>query len=85
MPVVSRFFGIVVTMYYNDHDPPHFHAWYQGAEGTVEILTGEVRGSLPHRAISLLQEWRIGPLPELMANCERARERRPLEPIPPLE
>ena len=85
MPVVSRFFGIVVTMYYNDHDPPHFHAWYQGAEGTIAILTGEVWGHLPRRAVSLLQEWRTERRSELLANWQRARERRPLEPIPPLE
>ena len=44
MPTVSRFYGIVVFMNYNDHEPPHFHARYQDGEVTVEIETGIVRG-----------------------------------------
>ena len=41
MPVVTVFFGIVVTMFYNDHDPPHFHAEYQGQRGKFD-LDGEI-------------------------------------------
>lgn len=45
MPILSRFLGIVIAMYWDDHLPPHFHAKYGGYEITVEILTGVVEGS----------------------------------------
>ena len=43
MPTISRFFGIIIFMNYNDHMPPHFHARYQDQEVTVEIETGVVQ------------------------------------------
>ena len=86
MPVVSRFFGILVAFYWEDHLPPHFHAKYSGDEGLVEIRTGTViRGSLPRRALSLVEEWRSMHVEELLENWERARQRQPLAYIPPLE
>ena len=42
MPEVSRFFGIIIALYYNDHAPPHFHAKYGEDEATIIIETGEV-------------------------------------------
>lgn len=57
MPVVSRFYGIVVYLNYNDHNPPHFHARYQDQEVTVEIQSGLVTGSMSRRALLLLFEW----------------------------
>jgi hypothetical protein len=47
MPEISRFLGIVVAMYYNDHPPPHFHAVYGNYQITVEIETGVVQGQFP--------------------------------------
>lgn len=44
MPELSRFYGIVVFMNYNDHAPPHFHARYQNQEVMIEIESGVVRG-----------------------------------------
>lgn len=86
MPVVSRFFGIAVAFYWEDHLPPHFHARYGGDEAVVDIRTGEVlRGSLPRRALSLVREWQALHLDELLENWERARQRRPLAYIDPLE
>lgn len=86
MPVVSRFFGIVIAFYWEDHLPPHFHAKYSGDEALVEIRTGEViRGLLPRRALSLVEEWRTLHVPELLDNWERARQRQPLAYITPLE
>lgn len=50
MPAISRFYGIVIRMYFSDHAPPHFHAVYSGEEAVVAIATGEViRGGLPER------------------------------------
>ena len=86
MPVVSRFFGIVIAFYWEDHLPAHFHAKYSGDEAMIDIRTGEiVRGSLPRRALGLVQEWRELHIDELRSNWDRARERRPLTYIDPLE
>ena len=86
MPVISRFFGIVVKMFYSDHAPPHFHAEYAGSEALVAIDTLEVlRGRLPRRALALVLEWAAGHREELRADRGRARSGQPLEPIPPLE
>jgi len=86
MPVVSRFFGIAIAFYWQDHLPPHFHAMYSGDEATVNIRTGEVlRGALPRRAVSLVNEWREQHIGELIDNWERARQRQALAYIAPLE
>ncbi len=86
MPVVSRFFGILIAFYWEDHLPAHFHAKYTGDEAMIDIRTGEVlRGSLPRRALSLVEEWRRLHVEELLDNWERARHRQPLVYIDPLE
>lgn len=86
MPVVSRFFGIVIVFYWEDHVPPHFHAKYSGDEVMIEIRTGDVlRGALSKRALSLVNEWRKLHRDELMDNWERAQMRKPLVYIAPLE
>jgi hypothetical protein len=59
MPEVSRFFGIVVRMYFRDHDPAHFHAEYGEFEALIEIDTLAIlRGELPRRAAALAKEKR---------------------------
>jgi hypothetical protein len=84
MPTISRFFGIIVFMNYNDHLPPHFHARYQDQEITVEIESGIVQGTMSRRALRMIFEWMDLHQAELMRNWELARQRRPLEQIPPL-
>ena len=86
MPVVSRFFGIIVAFYWQDHMPPHFHAKYGGEEAMIDMRTGAVlRGSLPRRALALVNEWRALHTKELAENWDRARQRKPLGRIAPLE
>jgi hypothetical protein len=86
MPVVSRFFGIAIAFYWEDHLPPHFHAKYGGDEVMMDIRTGEVlRGSLSRRALVLVEEWRKIHVAQLLDNWERARQRQPLVYISPLE
>lgn len=85
MPEVSRFYGIVIAIFYRDHEPPHFHAAYGTHRATVHIRDGRVVGYLPRRAARLVEEWRRLHWTELLANWGRARENVPLEPIPPLE
>jgi hypothetical protein len=84
MPTISRFFGIVIFMNYNDHLPAHFHARYQDQEVTVEIETGVVQGRMSRRALRMILEWSERYQPELMNNWNRARARQFLEPVPPL-
>ncbi len=86
MPEISRFLGIVIGMYYKDHNPPHFHATYGEHEVAVAIADGQVLwGKLPRRALAHVLEWRAAHVQELHADWERARTREPLEAIQPLE
>jgi len=57
MPTLSKFYGIVVFMNYNDHNPPHFHARYQDQEIIVENETGLVEGRMSKRALRMVFEW----------------------------
>ena len=59
MPEISRFLGIVIRMYLEDHSPPHFHAVYGDFEITVEIKSGITRGKFPKRAMRHVLEWLI--------------------------
>ena len=85
MPEISRFLGIIVRMYYRDHDPPHFHASYGDYEVKVFIESGVVEGRFPARALRLVLEWRDLQKDGLLADWELARQSRPLDPVPPLE
>jgi hypothetical protein len=82
MPRISEFYGIAVYMYWNDHQPAHFHALYAGDEGLIAIEDGGiVGGSLPRTAYRLVQEWRKLHRDELAENWERARALQSLSPI----
>ena len=86
MPEISRFLGIIIAMYYNDHAPPHFHAKYGDFEAAIGIETGEViEGRLPPRVLGLVQEWRELHKTALLEDWGLARERRALKRIAPLE
>jgi hypothetical protein len=86
MHEVTRFFGIVVRMYFGDHSPAHFHAEYGEYEALVEIETLSIlRGELPRRAMALVLEWAALHRQELRADWERARGGTPLESIAPLD
>lgn len=86
VPEVSRFFGIVVAMYYDDHPPPHFHVRYGECRAILE-LDGLVvlGGALPPRALGLVAEWAALHRAELEENWRRARSLAPLNRIGPLE
>lgn len=85
MPELSRFLGIVIAMYYRDHAPAHFHAYYGDHEITVEIVSGLVTGEFPRRALAHVQEWRQLHSEELLADWSLAILRKPLRRIDPLE
>ena len=86
MPQISRFFGIIIYMYFNDHSPPHFHAEYGDQEAVYTIETLEIlRGNLPRRAHGMVVEWATLYRNELRENWELARQMQGLNRIEPLE
>ena len=83
---ISRFFGIVIRMFYNDHPPPHFHAEYGEHEALIEIESLAVyAGSLPGRALGLVREWAAIHRDELRQDWSLARTGRTPDAIAPLE
>lgn len=86
MPTISQFFGIAIRMYYDDHPPPHFHAYYAEHAAKIEIDTLRVQeGKLPRRALGLVLEWAAEHRDELVDDWQLAEAHHPLNPIPPLE
>ena len=85
MPIISRFFGIIVFMFWREHQPPHFHAKYGDQEVIVEIQTGKVTGNISPRVLDMVQEWREMHEDDLIAEWELAEENKPLKRIKPLE
>lgn len=85
VPRISAFYGIIVTMHWREHLPPHFHAFYAGVDAAIAIGSGEVvAGHLPLRALRLVHEWAALHDAELRANWARAENDLPLERIAPL-
>lgn len=86
MPEISRFFGIIIAMYYKEHVPPHFHAKYAAQRAVFAIPDLRIiEGSLPRRAISLVLEWAFLHRDELMENWRRVERREQLLKVKPLE
>ena len=85
MPEISRFLGIVITMYYSEHAPPHFHARYGEHRIVVGVEDGRVEGHFPRRALGHVREWLSLHRQELAEDWERARAGAPLKPIEGLE
>jgi hypothetical protein len=85
MPEVSGFYGIVIKIFYDDHNPPHFHAEYGEDEVLVSIATLAIlSGSLPARALGMVAEWASLHQRELSAAWERASRLQPPGQIAPL-
>ncbi len=86
MPQISSFYGIIIYFYFNDHNPPHFHAEYSGYEALIDIRSLTViKGSLPKRAMNLVIEWGLLHQNELITAWEAIRNRElpnPIEPLP---
>ena len=86
MPELSRFYGIVIQMYFGDHPPPHFHAIYGGSRATVDIETlALIEGHLPPRARGLVIEWATIHQDELRRAFRKAEALESPERIPPLD
>lgn len=86
MPEISRFFGIIIAMYYNDHDPPHFHARYGSRKAVIRIDPPAVMaGDLPPRALAMVIEWAMLHREALSENFAAARLGQPMQKIEPLQ
>ncbi len=84
MLVISRFLGIIIAMYWDDHAPPYFHAKYAEYEITVGIITGLVEGKFPKQALRHVLEWYDLHRDELIENwklCEKDGAPKPIEPL----
>lgn len=82
MPTVAIFYGIIVWFNYRDHNPPHFHASYQGFEATFLVSTGELLdGWFPPAGRRMIREWATLRRAELAENWESARARGRLSRI----
>jgi hypothetical protein len=86
MPYVSMFFGIIIRMFHNDHDPPHFHAEYQGGTAKFDLDGNLITGNIKSRtARSLIKKWAAQHKNELTANWETARKLGKIHRIDPLD
>lgn len=86
MPELSRFFGIVIRTYPNDHLPAHFRAVYGEHEALIEIDTLAVhRGAVPRRVLALVLEWAVLHRDELRRDWELARSGQQPVAIAPLQ
>ncbi|HVN90038.1 MAG TPA: DUF4160 domain-containing protein [Candidatus Binataceae bacterium] len=86
MPELSRFFGIIIRMFYSDHKPAHFHALYGEYEALIEIETlALIRGELPRRALALVLEWAVLHREELRQDWKLAQQGEMLKTIEPLD
>lgn len=85
MPTISRFFGIVIAMYFDDHGPPHFHARHADGSAKVRIDTLEViESTLGRRQLRFVLAWAELRQDELAANWRRSRAGETLQPVEPL-
>ena len=85
MSEISRFYGIVITMYNSEHNPPHFHIRYNDYRATMDINTGEINGNLPRRVLNLVYEWFDQHNDELKENWLRMEKGEEIINIKPLD
>ncbi|MBN2590272.1 MAG: DUF4160 domain-containing protein [Sedimentisphaerales bacterium] len=86
MPEICRFFGIIIKMFFDDHDPLHIHVEYQGNKAVFDIQGNIIKGELKSRvAIRLVREWIDLRHKELMEDWELAQAGKELKKISPLD
>jgi hypothetical protein len=86
VPEISRFFGIIIKMFFDDHNPPHFHAEYGNDIALIDIRSLSVfSGHLSPRVMGLVIEWATIHQKELLADWDSARAQKELQKIAPLE
>lgn len=86
MPYVSMFFGIIIRMFHNEHNPPHFHAEYQGQRGLFDFNGVLIKGNIRSKtAKKLIKKWAKKHYNELNSNWIKATEGKQLDRIEPLD
>ena len=86
MPIISAFFGIIIRMYYDEHNPPHMHAEYQGNKALLDFRGNILKGDLKSRtALRLVRDWIDLRRDELIEDWELARKGEEMKKIPPLK
>lgn len=83
MPVISRFYGIIIKMYFlaSEHNPPHIHAIYGEYMGVIDIKTSQmIQGDLPNKALNLVKEWSAEHKDELL----KMWETQEISELPPI-
>ena len=86
MPEICRFFGIIIRMHYDDHNPPHIHAEYQGRKVLLDFRGNILRGDIESRtALRLIREWIDLHISELQEDWNLARAGKEIKKIAPLE
>jgi len=86
MPEISRFYGIIVSMFYDEHNPPHFHARYGEYKIAIDINSLRIlEGKFPPRALGLIMEWTSLYKNELLKDWEITAQNLPPEKIEPLK
>ena len=85
MPEICRFYGIIIQMFFNDHNPPHFHVVYGDFKAVINIKDEIVEGFMPKRALKLVFEWMELHKEELLANWNLAQNGELPNKIEPLK
>lgn len=85
MPEISRFLGIVIYIFSDEHNPPHFHAKYGEFTISVEIESGITKGNFPKKALNAVRKWLKINQKELLEDWKLAAKGEPLKKIKPLE
>ena len=86
MPEISRFFGIIIRMFFDEHNPPHIHAEHQGNKAVFDLSGNITQGNLKSRtAIKLVREWIDLHVTELLEDWELAQAGKEIKKIDPLD
>lgn len=86
MPIISVFFGIIIRMFYKEHNPPHIHVEFQGKKALLDFRGNILRGDLQSRtALKLVREWIDLRYEELVDDWELARQGKEINKIEPLK
>ena len=85
MPILSMFYGVIISMFYKDHNPPHIHIQYAEYKAIVDFNGDIVEGELPVKQRKLIEAWIVLHQDELYANWQLAKDKQGLFKIDPLK
>jgi len=85
MPEISRFYGIIIKMYFDDHNPPHIHIKYGEYDAIMYIQDCIIDGKIPSKVVKKVEEWVNLHNEQLLGHWELAQKGMKLEKIEPLK